>query len=58
MRRTHRKAHRILWLVLGPLAALGLILGVANRAPVPPQDSPIQAIAPDTAPPSLEADKK
>ncbi len=58
MRRTHRKAHRILWLVLGPLAVLGLILGVANRAPVPTQDSPLKAEAPDTDPPSREAEEK
>ena len=58
MRRTHRKAHRILWLGLGPLAILGLILGVTNRAPVPTQDSPLKAEAPDTDPPSREAEKK
>ncbi len=58
MRRAHRKAHRILWLILGPLAVLGLILGVTNRDPVPSQDSPLNVEAPDTSPPSREAGEK
>jgi hypothetical protein len=58
MRRPHRKAHRIMWLVLGPLAVIGLILGVTSRDPIPTQESPLSVEAPGTDPPSREAEEK
>ncbi len=54
MRRTHRKTHRIMWLVLGPLVTLGIFLGVMNRNQIPAQDSPLEIDAPSTEPPSQE----
>lgn len=58
MRRKHRKVHRIMWLILGPLAILGLVVGVMNRAPIPPQDSPLNVRLPDAAPPSREVEDR
>lgn len=58
MKRTHRKMHRMMWLVLGPLAVLGFIVGVMNRDPIPPQDSPLKTDVSTTDLPSREAGEK
>jgi hypothetical protein len=31
MLRIHRKTHRQVWLILGPILALSVIVGLANR---------------------------
>ncbi|XAL99556.1 hypothetical protein OT109_18500 [Phycisphaeraceae bacterium D3-23] len=37
MTPTQRKAHLLLWLVIGPIALVGLLLAVMWRPPVPVQ---------------------
>ena len=39
MQRTHRIRHRIIWLVLGPVAAAALIYALANRVEMPVMDT-------------------
>lgn len=64
MRRSHRKAHFLLWVVIGPLAAVGLYLGVTARKAMPTQASPVAdgqqpSNSPAAAtPPSTEATNK
>ena len=40
-----RKAHVLLWLVLGPLAIIGLVLALQWRPPVPMQDGPFPGVS-------------
>lgn len=39
-----RKMHVLLWLVLGPLAVVGLVLGVLWRPPQPVQDGVLPGV--------------
>lgn len=56
MRRAHRSAHRVLWILLAPLVLAGLYLAVDARPPIPVQKLPATDNAPATRPPSLPAD--
>ncbi len=40
MTRGQRRAHRIAWLVLGPLVIAALAYALALRADVPPSETP------------------
>lgn len=39
-----RKAHLLLWLILGPIALIGLVLALAWRPPVPVQESELPGV--------------
>ncbi len=55
MKRPHRSAHRVLWVVLAPLVLIGLYLAVDARPATPLQELPATDKTPDTLPPSLPA---
>ena len=58
MRRGHRRAHFLIWLILGPIALIGLIIGISSRQPFPPQTPPVVDQAPQSLPPSTEVKDK
>lgn len=39
-----RKAHLVLWLILGPLVLVGLLLALAWRPPVPVQEGELPGV--------------
>ena len=54
MSRVHRKAQLLLWLILGPAALIGLVLGIASRSEVPTQAAPVVQDLPPSNPPATE----
>jgi hypothetical protein len=43
MRRGHRRAHRLIWIVLLPLLLIGLTMALALRPPPDPQEAAQEA---------------
>ncbi len=58
MRRGHRKAHLLLWLILGPVALIGLVVGIASRSEIPTQEAPVVEDLPQSNPPATEVTDK
>jgi hypothetical protein len=58
MRRGHRKTHLLVWAILGPLALLGLFLGIAARSDMPTQAPPVVDELPQSNPPATEVTDK
>ena len=58
MRRSHRKAHLLLWLILGPVALIGLVVGIASRSEIPKQEAPVVEDLPESNPPAKEVNDK
>ena len=56
MKRSHRRAHRAIWIVLAPLVLAGLYLAIDARPPIPVQELPASDNTPATRPPSQPAD--
>lgn len=54
MRRAHRKAHFLIWLIVGPCALIGLFLGVKARVDMPVQTPPASDSPPLSNPPATE----
>jgi len=63
VKRAHRRTHLFLWLVIGPLALVGLVAGVAARSSKPSQDpgtavDTINAVLPPAEPPTEEVNEE
>ncbi|MFT6082888.1 MAG: hypothetical protein ACI8UD_002730 [Planctomycetota bacterium] len=58
MKRLHRKAHVLMWALLGPIAMVGLIVAVNARVVIPTQAPPVQQDVPQTMPPAKEVAPK
>ena len=58
MKRCHRKAHVLLWALLGPAAIVGLIVAVNARVTIPSQEPPVKQDVPQTMPPAKEVAPK
>ena len=54
MKRSHRKAHLLVWLLLAPIALIGLAIGIASRNEIPAQDPPVVEDLPRSYPPATE----
>lgn len=54
MKRGHRKAHLLVWLILAPIALVGLAVGIASRNEIPTQESPVVEDLPLSNPPATE----
>jgi hypothetical protein len=54
MKRGHRKAHLFVWLLLAPIALIGLAIGIASRSEMPAQDPPVVQDLPQANPPATE----
>jgi hypothetical protein len=54
MRHGHRKAHLLVWLILAPIALIGLALGIASRREMPTQEPPVVQDLPGSMPPATE----
>lgn len=54
MKRCHRKLHVLMWALLGPIAMVGLILGINARVTFPTQAPPVTEDLPQTMPPAKE----
>lgn len=54
MKRTQRKLHVLLWLILTPLVLIGFAMGIASRIEMPAQDPPVVEDLPESNPPATE----
>ena len=54
MKRSHRKAHLFVWLLLAPIACIGLVIGIASRSEISTQDPPVVEDLPQSNPPATE----
>ncbi|MEM6850833.1 MAG: hypothetical protein AAF527_03870 [Pseudomonadota bacterium] len=54
MRRAHRKAHLLLWLLIAPATALGLVAALSARRPEPVETYLPPAAASAPAPTTAE----
>lgn len=50
----YKGVHLVIWLVLAPLALVGLALGVAARQEMPAQAPPVESELPQSLPPASE----
>lgn len=58
MKRCHRRLHVFMWLLLGPIALTGLILGINARVTIPPQEPPVANELPASPLPTKEVAPK
>ena len=58
MRRGHRRAHFLVWMILGPIALIGLVVGIASRSEIPTQEAPVVEDLPQSNPPATEVSDK
>jgi hypothetical protein len=58
MKRSHRKAHVLMWMVFGPIALAGLLVAVNARVAMPTQAPPVTEQLPQTMPPAKEVAPK